>query len=34
MVSAWIFVALAGLAALGCGVFAWRAARRPKSGRR
>jgi hypothetical protein len=34
MVSAWIFVALAGLAAMACGVFAWRAARGPRSGRR
>jgi hypothetical protein len=34
MVSAWIFVVLAGLAALACGAGAWRVARRPRSGRR
>jgi hypothetical protein len=34
MVSAWIFVALAGMVALVCGALAWRAVRRPRSGRR
>ena len=34
MVSAWIFVVLATLAALACGVGAWRLARRPKGSRR
>jgi hypothetical protein len=34
MVSAWLFVTLAGLAALACGAGAYRLARRPKGGRR
>jgi hypothetical protein len=34
MVSAWLFVTLAGLAALATGAGAYRLARRPKAGRR
>ena len=34
MVSAWIFVVLAALAALACGAGAWRLARRPRGDRR
>jgi len=34
MVSAWVLVALASLAALGCGYGAARLARRPREGRR
>jgi hypothetical protein len=34
MVSAWVLVALAGLAALACAYGAYRVARRPKGARR
>jgi hypothetical protein len=34
MVSAWVFVALAALAALACGYGAYRVGRRPKGVRR